>query len=781
MKILIVEDDERLSEVIQKALINQHYLVELAPDGQLGLELAQAFEYDLILLDLNLPKLDGISVCRQLRQGGDRTPILLLTAQDSSTKKVTGLDAGADDYIVKPFDLPELLARIRAWLRRGSATLVNLEWGKLRLVPSHCQVTYDGQLLSLTAKEYALLELLLRHPHRIFSQSDLLSRLWSYDKTPSENAVRTHVKSLRQKLKQAGAVELIETVYGLGYRLKEPSASCSNSCGDAAGGSQFRPLKAPSKTALNSLPTLEAREQEPQETNQQTLSKLSSIVWKQYQPQYLKRLDVIEQAVAALRSGQLSDRLRQQAIREAHTLAGSLGIFGLSEASQLSRQSEQLLRLKTQEKLEPLSELMVRLRQNINSGEAPPSVPDLEREQGSLTSPLPPVVKPKLLIVDDDAALTGALALAAGSTQVEVAPTLAQARESILHHRPDVVLLELYPHSGENGFKLLEELTTAQPPIPVVVLTAQDSFSNRVKVARLGGQSFIGKPANPSEVMSTVALHQQWSSPTAKLLIVDDDPQILNLLSSILQPWGFDLVLLDNPQRFGEVLEESQPDLLILDVTMPEVSGIELCQVVRNDPHWQELPVLFLSTYRDSPTIQKVFEAGADDYISKPIVEPELVARILNRLKREHYRCRAQNVTLTTNPGEAIRQLERLLSLAKRQNKPCCLALLKLDRKIGDRVLRSLEDLLAQSFRHEDVICRWQGPELLIGLYNATRSASVKRLTDLECFAQQRFTDQEGQTSVTFSVGVAEYPRQGTNLETLYQAAEIALHFNKLQ
>ncbi|WP_199197666.1 response regulator transcription factor, partial [Chroococcidiopsis sp. CCALA 051] len=221
MKILLVEDDETIVQLLQPTLASQRYLVELATDGQAGWELVDSFEYDLILLDVMLPKLDGINFCKKLRAKGDRTPVLLLTAQDSSTDKVRGLDAGADDYALKPFDIEELLARIRALLRRSSATPSPvLEWGFLRLDPSSCEVTYDGKLLHLTAKEYGILELLLRNTHRIFSQSALLDRVWSFDEPPTENTVRAHIKSLRQKIKKAGAPDPIETVYGLGYRLK---------------------------------------------------------------------------------------------------------------------------------------------------------------------------------------------------------------------------------------------------------------------------------------------------------------------------------------------------------------------------------------------------------------------------------------------------------------------------------------------------------------------------------------------------------------------------------
>jgi DNA-binding response OmpR family regulator len=198
MKILLVEDDEGAAKVLKNTLTDQYYLVDLAMDGQTGLSFAEAFAYDLVLLDVMLPKVDGIKFCRQLRSHRKDTPILLLTALDSSTSKVIGLDAGADDYLVKPFDTNELLARIRALLRRGSPVLSSvIEVGNLRLDSSSCKVTCNKKLLHLTAKEYTLLELLLRNSHRIFSQRLLLDHLWSsVEEIPSENTVRAHIKAL---------------------------------------------------------------------------------------------------------------------------------------------------------------------------------------------------------------------------------------------------------------------------------------------------------------------------------------------------------------------------------------------------------------------------------------------------------------------------------------------------------------------------------------------------------------------------------------------------------
>ncbi|MDJ0690458.1 MAG: response regulator transcription factor [Xenococcaceae cyanobacterium MO_188.B32] len=223
MKILVVEDDERISDAVTEYLADQHYAVEAAYDGEAAWDLLDVFTYDLILLDVMLPKIDGITLCQKLRSKGHDTPILMLTAKDTLNDKIEGLDAGADDYLVKPFELEELSARLRALLRRGNSTLPPvLTWGELKLDPSTCEVFYGDKLLALSPKEYKLLEFFLRNGRRVFSRAQILEHLWSFEQVPEEATVKAHIRGLRQKLELAGAPhDLIETVYGLGYRLKE--------------------------------------------------------------------------------------------------------------------------------------------------------------------------------------------------------------------------------------------------------------------------------------------------------------------------------------------------------------------------------------------------------------------------------------------------------------------------------------------------------------------------------------------------------------------------------
>ncbi len=223
MKILLAEDDSSIAQTLTEALASQHYLVDIAADGEQGREFVKSFTYDLLLLDVTLPKVDGMTLCRQLRSQGCRTPVMMLTARDTTADKIAGLDAGADDYVIKPYNLQELLARVRALLRRGENPFSTvIEWGRLCVDPNTCQATYGEQLLQLTPKEHCLIELLIRAGRRITSRDRIIDSLWSCEDIPTEDAVKALVKRLRQKLKIAGAPDdFIATAYGFGYHLSE--------------------------------------------------------------------------------------------------------------------------------------------------------------------------------------------------------------------------------------------------------------------------------------------------------------------------------------------------------------------------------------------------------------------------------------------------------------------------------------------------------------------------------------------------------------------------------
>lgn len=224
MRILVVDDDRAVRESLRRSLTFNGYTVETAGDGLEALEKVVAHRPDLLLLDVMMPRMDGLEVCRRLRSAGDDLPILVLTARDSVSERVAGLDAGADDYLAKPFALEELLARLRALLRRATPEDEDseaLEFEDLRLDPVTRDVTRGERAISLTRTEFALLEMLMANPRRVLSRSRILEEVWGYDFPTSGNALEVYVGYLRRKTEADGEVRLIHTVRGVGYVLRE--------------------------------------------------------------------------------------------------------------------------------------------------------------------------------------------------------------------------------------------------------------------------------------------------------------------------------------------------------------------------------------------------------------------------------------------------------------------------------------------------------------------------------------------------------------------------------
>lgn len=613
----------------------------------------ESFDYDLVLLDVQLPKLDGITLCRRLRSQEKQTPVLLLTALETTTSKVVGLDAGADDYLTKPFDIDELLARVRALLRRGSPSLPPiLTWQNVQLDPSTCEVACGAEILHLTPKEYGLLELFLRNPHRIFSCSALIDHQWALEDPPTDETVRSHLKGLRQKLKSAGVTgDPIETVYGIGYRLKSAAAPLSK------GGSKRKDSK-------------DRQTEKPQPSVGMTVNEGVSEVWQQVQQQVQGRVAVLETASEALLQSHLSEPQRQAAEQAAHKLVGSLGMFGAEEGSRIAQRIEQLF-------------------QRVEKR-------DLR--------------------------------------QAASAARMVQALQTELHNL-----------HNQDAQTLLQTGTT--PPTPI-----------------------------------------------AKILIVDDDDQILMALQKLLMPWGLEVVPLKDPERCLEVLATSIPDLLILDVKMPHHNGIELCQRVRETPQWSDLPILVLTANANAKTMEQVYEAGADDYVRKPVAGPELITRILNRLERSRLSkslVEMDALTRVANRRQSTQSLLRLMAESDRTQQPFSLAIVDLDNlkhinrryghAAGDQVLSYLGKLLRQTFQKENAIGRWGGTEFVIGMVETPVKTGVKRLLEvLQKLHEIEFVGlRNALFRATFSAAVVGYPQAGANLEALYWSADAVLQTAK--
>ena len=221
MRVLIVEDERKISAYVKRGLEESGYAVDAAYTGREALDWAESAPYDVIVLDILLPEMDGLSVCRELRQKKNRTPILMLTARDSIDDRVAGLDAGADDYLVKPFAIKELLARLRALSRRAGDVPKSpiMEFADLTLDTSTRQVKRQGRTIELAAKEYAVLECLMREPERVLTRTLIAEHVWNYDTFNQSNVVDVYIRNLRRKIDDGFDVKLLHTVRGAGYRL----------------------------------------------------------------------------------------------------------------------------------------------------------------------------------------------------------------------------------------------------------------------------------------------------------------------------------------------------------------------------------------------------------------------------------------------------------------------------------------------------------------------------------------------------------------------------------
>ena len=224
MRVLLIEDDVTIARLLKEGLEDESYAVDVAHDGGEGYQTAAADEYDVIILDIMLPGMNGYEVCRALRNDGNKTPILMLTARDTERDIVEGLDTGADDYLAKPFSFDVLLARIRALLRRPNEKLEEiLQVGDLKLDPSSKKVTRASQEINLTAKEYGVLEYLMRNKGKVLSKEQIISHVWDFDADVLPNNVELFIMFLRRKIDKPFKSKLIHTVSGFGYKLEEKS------------------------------------------------------------------------------------------------------------------------------------------------------------------------------------------------------------------------------------------------------------------------------------------------------------------------------------------------------------------------------------------------------------------------------------------------------------------------------------------------------------------------------------------------------------------------------
>lgn len=690
-RILLAEDDRFLRKAAEATLRRHGFDVLTAQDGEEALRLARDEAPDLVLLDMIMPELQGFEVLRRLKQDPATRPIPVIVlsnlGQESDVKQA--LEAGAVAYLIKAsLTLEELVKRVEEALKRVSTDSMRADqrgrtsgrtmprilmaglpaelarWLQLQLSGASVQATHNGKetLDALAREDWSLL--VIDGSIADLPASEVLTRTRArlgLGKLPVVFCVEQGASGdlLRRLVSQFGVDRLL-----------------------------FHPLnreelaRQVAETLGLPLPPVETGEWGTQHEGMETLGRM----WEEFKEATLSQVALFERAATAWLEGALDDELRRTVRREAHRLAGSMGMLGFPDGSRLAKEIENMLQ-----------------------AGAPPGQGQARR-------------------------LSGLVA--------------ALRRE-------------------------LEKTPSWQPPLHV-------PGDER---ARLWGA--------PKDM----ELAERLVEESPAVMAVDDDPQVLAAIRSLLRPPRFSLTTLDDPLGFWEALEEVSPDLLILDVDMPYVSGVELCRVVRNDPRWIRLPVLFLTGHTDSDTVHRVFAVGADDYVSKPIVGPELLTRIVNRLERTQLHRRMADtdpLTGVANRRKFSEVLSRFLRMADRFSQPLSLALLDLDHfkqindlhghAVGDAVLRRLGEILLRSFRSEDVVARWGGEEFVVGMYGVARADGVSRLASvLETLRQEEFSGPDhSRFRVTFSAGVAQYPEDGADLPDLSRAADGALYQAKV-
>lgn len=453
--------------------------------------------------------------------------------------------------------------------------------------------------------------------------------------------------------------------------------------------------------------------------------------------------------------------------QELHRLAGTLGCFGLIECSKLTRTIESRMT-----NGEALQKILLRL----------------DKLQTQLASPKTAhsnqLVASVALICQLDCPVLDLIALGF-SRNISIAPI--ESLSGLVGKNWDAVVLDTLHPSAESF-----------PPelnLPVLGLVCGDDLSSHSCALNAGATVTCHRKEAPKVIFQVLnQMLEQSEFRSRRVLVVDDDPVLLSSLKQIMSEAGYLVEIARSPSEFWRALEVFSPDLLIIDLVLPEYSGADLCKFIRADYRWRDLPVLFLSASTDRDTIIQLYEAGADDFLTKPVDKELLLRRLAGhwRRKESHQTNLLDELTTLPNRKLATRELERLLSLARRQGCALTLTLIDLDHfkaindkhghNLGDQVLAKMGQVLKSTFRNEDIVGRWGGEEFVIGQLNCTGRQAAERLTKLIGeFSKIEFASSSGSFHVTFSAGIAVFSGTQENLGMLYRQADTALYKAKEQ
>ena len=526
--------------------------------------------------------------------------------------------------------------------------------------------------------------------------------------------------------------------------------------------------------------------EEPGILKQQQIASSVARLWEKFRPTNHERMQILMAAAEALKQGKLDSDLRQQAAHEAHKMAGAAGSFGFAEASNLAHSMERIL-------------LEFKKLGSVEVDEYCAAAEKLKYELGrpprALALHLASQHLPSLLIVQGAGRSEQRLLLAAAGRGLETALAInsKETRNVLSRRNFDVVLFDPTCGPRQEVRTLMAEF--ASRDLPVLIYTGDGEFEDRTLAVRLGARGFLQRSQPIPEVLDSVLDFLEHSQKVSyQILCVDDDASIIAALDQALTPHQIQVTGITDPLEFWAKMQTTAPDLVILDLILPHISGIELCKLMRHDSRWREVPVLFLTIQSDSATVERIFKAGADDFVHKPFTGPELLARVQNRLERTRLqREMAERDPLTGlgNRRQYGQLMGHFLHLAERRSQPLSLVVLDLDgfklindahgHAVGDEVLRRLGEVLLRFFRSEDMVARWGGDEFVVGMYGMLGQDSEQRIHSLaEVVEAERFIGPDGQRlPVAFSYGIAQYPDDGLTAHELYLAADRKLYLHK--
>lgn len=500
-------------------------------------------------------------------------------------------------------------------------------------------------------------------------------------------------------------------------------------------------------------------------------------IWELSRPVLEEEVTIVERAVVAGIESRLTIAAQLDAGRAAHKLAGSLGTFGFHDASRLARELELALtstQIVDAARALELSALVVQVHADLARPAPAQTEPALR--PGGTGAGAAGAAPPAVLVASADADWARRVVEAAASTglMAQAAADLDAAVDVIAASPPDAVVVDTDVAEDAHVADFLSVIVDHEPPLTTVVISGQAGLSSRLQAVSLGASTVLARPAPPDTVARALDRLLARERRPSTVLAVDDDPTFLMIIGELLGAQGLSVEGLGDAADVWAALDRVEPDLLLLDNEMPGINGISLCRAIRSDERWERLPVVFLSGSRSAEVVRDMFDAGADDYVAKPVSAEDLVVRVVNRIERTRSQAERSGTDLATGLPDArtfARDATRLLGLARRAATPVALAVVEIDPPTASAMV-AMGRLLRQAVLAEDAVGSWSGRRLAALFYGTTGDEAKQRVEQV--FRSARAAGG-GDRAPRASAGVSTSPDDGTELRELGVAAEVAL------